>query len=289
MIFTRKELFAAFREYTSKSSNAYDEKFTKKIKKIKPEWLINKFDISKQTKKKIIKLAKSDEQKPHHASKLRKAIYRYTNKNSESYDEKFTKELKEIKPGWVITRTNIANKTKKEIIKIAKTNIPKPMHNSKLGEAIYRYTNKKSKSYDEEFTNQLKKIKPTWVITRADIANKNKQDIIKLAKLGKSRPPKTTRLGAYLSNCINKNNYSYDAEFTKEIKKLRPDWFKARDDIVNEKKEKLIELAKSGMSRPKYRDSLGRVLSNYTNKKHQSYDEEFTNKIKKLRPDWFKK
>jgi hypothetical protein len=54
------------------------------------------------------------------------------------------------------------------------------------------------------------------------------------------------------------------------------------------KKEQLIKMAKNGEDRPiGNKTKLGNALCSYNGKTHASYDEEFINKLKQLRPDWF--
>lgn len=55
-----------------------------------------------------------------------------------------------------------------------------------------------------------------------------------------------------------------------------------------QKKEQLIALAKSNSARPRMSDELGQALNNYTSKASHSYDPDFSNTIRELRPDWFR-
>jgi hypothetical protein len=58
-------------------------------------------------------------------------------------------------------------------------------------------------------------------------------------------------------------------------------------DIADQKKKKLLEMAKKGKPRPKYKNELGSALSCYTRKASKCYDPIFDKQIRKLRPDWF--
>jgi hypothetical protein len=53
----------AFYNYTLKSRGIYDESFTKKLKKINPDWFLTKTDKVKKT---LIIIAKSNKNKPHY-------------------------------------------------------------------------------------------------------------------------------------------------------------------------------------------------------------------------------
>jgi hypothetical protein len=117
-------------------------------------------------------------------------------------------------------------------------------------------------------------------------SKKNKLEIIEMAKRGEGRPHwKKHKLGGALSNYIKEKGSSFDLEFTNVIKELRPDWF---EDTAKTNKDLIIEIAKRGEGRPHHRNhKLGGVLSSYIMKSQGSYDSEFTDKLKELRPGWF--
>ena len=56
---------------------------------------------------------------------------------------------------------------------------------------------------------------------------------------------------------------------------------------ADQKKKDLLELAKSGMPKPHSRTKLGKALRKYVSPA-RSYDSEFDQMIRKLKPDWFK-
>jgi hypothetical protein len=113
------------------------------------------------------------------------------------------------------------------------------------------------------------------------------RQLIELAKIGAPRPSQKTILGRALSD-YTKNSTSRYKEFNKIIRELRPDWFFSQTEIANQKKQKLIEMAKNGEGRPSCdRTKLGQALSNYTRKSSEVYDPIFDKLIRELRPDWF--
>ena len=64
---------------------------------------------------------------------------------------------------------------------------------------------------------------PNWF---ANKAQKNKELIIAIAKNGYSRPnQKRDKLGNAITNYTRIGSGSYDPEFDKQIRELRPDWF----------------------------------------------------------------
>ena len=77
------------------------------------------------------------------------------------------------------------------------------------------------------------------------------------------------------------------SNFKKKLKEIRPDWFQNHTKI---RKNKLLQLAKSGVERPNQKKHpLGYNLSSYTSPKSTCFDKEFTKKLKTLANHWFKK
>jgi hypothetical protein len=117
-----------------------------------------------------------------------------------------------------------------------------------------------------------------------------KKRLLEMARSGQPRPPRGKKsLGTVLLEYTLPNNKNYDAEFDKEIRALRPDWFFLQYEKVAEKKRMLLEMARNGESRPsKDGSSLGRFLTSYTTQNRGGcYDLEFDREIRALRPDWF--
>ena len=56
-------------------------------------------------------------------------------------------------------------------------------------------------------------------------ADQKKKDLLELAKNGTHRPSSKTKLGKALSKYVRPAT-SYDPEFDRAIRKLKPDWFK---------------------------------------------------------------
>lgn len=128
--------------------------------------------------------------------------------------------------------------------------------------------------------------------SRADVI---KAKLMKMAMSGSKRPPfrgKSQKDATALYRYTRKGGTYYDAQFTKQLRTARPDWFERSSGV---KKAKLLELAKSGAVRPSLRDkdviirSLAAGLGNYTNSTNSSYDPDFEKKIRKAAPHWFKR
>lgn len=120
------------------------------------------------------------------------------------------------------------------------------------------------------------------------LALPKKEKLLKLAQQGKPRPnAKKHPLGMSLNKYISKSGSCYDAEFDEQIRRLAPHWFA---NTAEENKKSLLDIARSGQPRPKFKQSkLGTVLRFYTCPSASSYDADFTKKIKKLAPKWFRR
>ena len=188
-------------------------------------------------------------------------------------------ELKSIRPDW-FKRTH-----KETLLEMAKEGKPKPTRKTNLRNSLLIYMNPNYGYYDPEFTEEIKSIRPEWLKKKMT----HKETLLEMAKEGKPRPTRKTqeRLYEHLNKFMNQNNEEYDPEFAKELKRIRPDWFKKKKT----NKEILLKMAKDGKPKPKRgtQDSLCTVLMAFMNPNYEFYDPEFTNKIKQLRPEWLKK
>jgi hypothetical protein len=172
---------------------------------------------------------------------------------------------------------------KQQLIELAKSGAKRPVRQSKIGNALHSYAGKSNGSYDEAFDKEIRALRPDWFLNlRKQV---NQQELLDLAKSGAGRPQYKSKLDNTLCYYTCLSSGSYDEAFDKEIRALRPDWFKK--SRVAQKKEQLIELAKSGAERPY--SGLGQALASYVCRCHTSYDEAFEKEIKGLRPDWFRK
>lgn len=120
------------------------------------------------------------------------------------------------------------------------------------------------------------------------LALPKKEKLLKLAQQGKPRPnAKKHPLGMSLNKYISKSGSCYDADFDEQIRRLAPHWFV---NTAEENKKYLLDIARSGQPRPKFKESkLGTVLRFYICPSASSYDPEFAKKVKKLAPKWFRR
>lgn len=115
----------------------------------------------------------------------------------------------------------------------------------------------------------------------------SKSILLDIASRGGAKPRYETSLYIRLCSCTNKNYIQFDKDFNKKIRELRPDWFLPRSLRTENKKIKLLSLAKNKKPRPSHKEKLYRDFCCYTNKKNKRYDKVFDKKIRRLRPDWF--
>jgi len=125
-------------------------------------------------KKLLLKIAKSLKPRPKKETKLGQALNSYTNKNHTSYDEVFTKKVKELSPYW-FRETKIAA-IKKDLIDLAKSGDDKPSKKTRLGNWLAVITNESSDHYDKKFFNLIKNTRPDWFVVKTIIKNTKEED-----------------------------------------------------------------------------------------------------------------
>jgi chorismate mutase len=247
-----------------------------------------RFDVtSKENKEKLLDMARNGEPRPiviKHP--LGVVLCHYTNVNSVCYDHVFDKEIRELRPDWFISQSDKAQEKKNKLLEMAKNGEDKPHYKTSLGQAFCNYTNKSHDCYDHVFDKEIRELRLDWLITKFNIAQEKKNKLLEMAKNGEPRPNnKKHSLGGVLSFYTNAKSESYDPVFDKEIRELRPDWFVTQSDKAQEKKNKLLEMAKNGEDKPHRKTGIGQALISYTDKCHGSYDPVFDKKIRELRPD----
>jgi hypothetical protein len=182
--------------------------------------------------------------------------------------------------------------------------VKRPSRNSsshkerKLAESLRRYTTENSVSYDVEFTAEILALQPHWLARRIKSAP-IKRKLLEMAKSGARKPLNLShpsgpsevlerKLAGALCCYIHKNSSSYDPEFDRQIREIRPEWA-AKPNLTAVKKQKILEMAKNGDKKPneKSEEHLNRVLSRSINKNSSCYDLEFDIEVHKLRHDWF--
>ena len=142
--------------YTNKHSTTYDPVFDKQIRKEAPSW----FNIAANKKKQLLEIAKRGKNRPHQKTPLGRALCNYTNKNRNTYDSIFDKQIRKEAPHWFV---DTATENKKKLLAMAKRGESRPNNKTHpLGSALSCYTSKKRNTYDSIFDKQIRKEAPHW-------------------------------------------------------------------------------------------------------------------------------
>jgi hypothetical protein len=292
-------LDAVLRNYTDENNRSYDQIFTDNIKKLRPDWFIKSSDIKKE---KLLKMAESGVDRPISTSEngeeriLGLALIKYIRPASDVYDQTFTDNIKKLRPDWF--KDNVKS-NKEKLLEMARMGHKRPssmsnnLEERNLGSALTCYLSDRRQQYDKTFYDAIKSIRLDWI----DKSLYNKMRLIELASGQHNKPNQHShddlerRLAVAFSKYVNVKTAQFDSEFEKQIRELRPDWFSRTHSI----KSTILDIARSGAIRPNevHVDTeigkLGRAIGNYTNKGSSSYDPVFSEQIRSLRPDWFKK
>jgi hypothetical protein len=267
---------------TCKSSKSYCKKFDKLIRELAPDWFISRTQIANKKKQELIRMAKNKDHRPRKKTKLGMSLCDYTIPCRSSYCPKFDKIIRKLAPNWFLGQTQIADQKKQQLIELAKSGAKRPNQKTKEGRALSTYTRESSGCYCCEFDKFIRKEAPSWFVSQEERANQVKQKLIEIAKNKKPRPSQKTKLGRALCNYTSKSNDCYCLKFDKSIRRLAKHWFIPRTQIANQKKQKLILMAKNGENRPTRQSKLGIALSNHLRKCPK-----FDKIIRKLAPNWF--
>ena len=171
---------------------------------------------------------------------------------------------------------------KQELLQLAKEGKPRPVAGSAIAQCLFKYTSARNSCYDAEFSNQIRSMTPNWGWRYPE---RDRQTLLDMAKRGDERPKNKTTLAHKLANYTTVTSVSYNRALTRKLKKLAPHWWR---DTVKEKKQQLLELARSGGDKPKGSVSLNVALYRYTTKGRPQYDAVFREKLRRLAPHWFR-
>lgn len=180
---------------------------------------------------------------------------------------------------------------KNQLLEMARNNEPRPSRKSQLGMKLGNYINKTGGSYDPDFAQKIRELRPDWFNYASKVGEK-KQKLLEIAAIENSPRPKGELKNSLSSYTVRGG--SYDAEFDEKIRAMRPDWFvegaKKNPPHVIERKKLLLEMARNN-DRPitidNRRHPLSMSLYNYTHKKGNAYDPQFDAEIRAIRPEWF--
>jgi hypothetical protein len=128
------------------------------------------------------------------------------------------------------------------------------------------------------------------IALRKQTSSSNKARLLAKAANNEPKPKSNDNDGKRLANYLNPRHKSYDHQFVIKLSQIRPDWTiknYERTVRVMTKKSHLLVYAKQSIARAELPINLKQALNNYTGIGKTCYDEDFTNKITQIRPDWF--
>lgn len=260
--------------YTNPKNVMHDKEFTKKIKKIRPSWFVSVEERIRKNKELFLKMARRGDPRPNKKTHPLGAVFcSYVNPSQKStFDKIFAADCKRANPSWFIKKSDVR---RKELIKMAESNQPKPKYASKMGRILAELTRTDRRNKQNlKFYNLLRKKRPDWFIDQSDNKNKLQTKILKFASSGLTKKQIKEKVGRKF------DDYLKDEKFRKKLKKIRPDFFIFRKDLANEKKKKVLDFAIKNIRPDK---KLLNAMYQWFNN-----DISFTKKFNKISPKWYK-
>ena len=274
----------AFSSYMPNAS-AHDQLFIASIKAINPAWV----DRSWKFKKRILDMVKEGEDRPGAQSSVGAAFKRLTTKGHTQYDAEFCEHLRSIAPSWFYCRNVDSNEVKARLITIAKSGAGKPPAGSSERSCLLRYTDSRDPRYDVGFHTQIVSIAPEWFV---DKTQQSRDTLLAMAKRGLPMPERYSGLRSFLWRANNpKSERQYDPGFIDELRRLNPSWDLRTDGKRRLFKEAILSCASKCDGKPKSSvlpPYLYGPAGRYTQDGGPAFDPEFTDKLRRLAPHWFK-
>jgi hypothetical protein len=124
---------------------------------------VNNATRGEASRRLLLEMAREGLPRPTQKTKIGKTLSEFTKPSSRSYKPQFHRTLKDARPDWFVSQTEIANLKKKELLRMARQGEKRPSHDkTKLGQALSNYTRKRSPAYDPEFDMKIRKLRPEW-------------------------------------------------------------------------------------------------------------------------------
>jgi len=149
-------------------------------------------------------------------------------KASSTYDKDFSKLIREKAPLWFTPSSDLK---KTALLELAASGGAKPTSkdHKKMYEMLRYYTMPGHRCYDEAFHEEVKGLRPDWLMTASE---RTKAELLEMAKKGKPKPSRYSKdmrmrgLGDALHKfCRPTSSARYDDAFARELYRLAPDWF----------------------------------------------------------------
>lgn len=226
-------------------------------------------------------MAKKGEMRPDHKTKIGAALCRYIGGRHKYHDPVFTREIKRLAPDWFVSPLT---RKKKSLLEMAERGEPRPSRTTKIGIALCSYTMESCVCYDAAFDRKIRRMRPDWFVPMSEKVGEKKRLLLEMAKRGEPKPLFKNPIRHCLHSYTKKTSGCYDPDFTRQIKKLAPDWFLTGPE---RNKRRFLEMAKRKEPRPKRKTMF--ILYHYIRKASPCHDPKFTREIMRLAPHWFKK
>lgn len=161
---SRTKLGSQFSGYVQKTGGHYDELFSRKVRRLAPQWFRDhRAKEIVACKKALLVMAKGGQVRPKSKTVYANRLSAYICVANDEYDKTFTLAIRRIAPNWFRDHKpqEIAAR-KKTFLEMAKRGEGRPKSKTLYSNALSAYICVAHRQYDEAFTLEIRRIAPHW-------------------------------------------------------------------------------------------------------------------------------
>jgi superfamily II DNA or RNA helicase len=273
------KLGCALQSYCDQKATTHDPVFRKLLREIAPQWFADlRLESAKEA---LLEVAQSGEPKPRNKNRRVLAYWlsRLTAQHGKKYDCELRRRLVTLRPEWFRECCVWRTTQESALLQMAQRGEPRPKSTSREGRWLSNCLRR-----DAGVAALIRKTAPHWF---SDPSAEKKRSLLNLAENGGRKPPSKTQLLWALTRFTLPGQEGYDPIFTEKIRRSAPGWFTSR---TQQTKERLLSLARSGASKPRFPGVLGTAIWKFTSPTStRGYDAVFADELRRLAPHWFRR
>lgn len=231
--------------------------------------------------------------KPSPGTSLYRALIRYSTYMETGANWDTVNEVRDLiaekHPDWLDLPEYSAEKKRQELYEIMlDPTASKPSHDTPLGRAFSRYTVKASQQFEPAFYRIAKRARPEWFNSNQDRMIERRLLIMRYARDLTNHKPQPPHPMATSFRCLtNDTCKTFDPIFTRELCKVRPEWFTDCKQHTEAAKTSFRDMMSDSAATPlDDHHGLATTFLRLTTPGAAGYDAGFHRVVKARRPDW---